>query len=342
MPEALVVGLAWRVVLGIAAASEPYLETDPLATREEAAALAQAGVEAGCPADVVRRYLKGQGWMYVVRLDARLDPATQAACAQGAWGTSVGLRASPGERGRPSTPPPATAGAVDAAALPWTLDEVLSRLVRAHDGASGGAEGAGTVLFRFERSTPGGARVEHTYVRRGDDRYLRIDVRDGEGVSSRSGVVGGTAWLEGSSATLDPAMVRAQVDRFSPRAVLQLASVLAGGALDLPERSLLRIAGVHQDADGEFVVVGTEGDRTSQPLRLEIDTRTWRLRNVARGPEGAQVSWHYKGWRETEDGALRPVRVEVRRGASVLDVVEVTELELSPVLPEEWFRVPTP
>ncbi len=331
-------GFGFVLIAGLAYGAESYLESPPLATKELADAAAATGLQAGCPALVVRRYVKGEGWRHVVRLDPGVDAATRERCRSVPLGEGIALSESTG--GRVGAVPSATPQVEVAKPLPWTVDEVLSRMVRAHDGAAGGVEGAGTVLFRFERTTPEGGRVEHTYVRRGEDRYLRVDVRAGEGISSRSGVVGGTAWLDGSTAALTAEIARGQIDRFAPRAVLHLATGLAAGTLDLEERPQLRIQAVVDEGPHQRVVVGTEGDGVLQPLRLEIDTRTWRLLQVSRGAVGADVTWQYVGWKENEDGALRPVRLEVRRGSRVLDVVEVTELELSPVLPDEWFVLP--
>lgn len=339
--------LAVLVTLGTARAAPPYLETAPVATEASAQAIAVRAADSGCPGAVVRRYVKGQGWAWVFRTDAPGDAVPEGCTRAGALGDGVVLAAPEATRVAPTAtkgraPRPATPAAPEPTGFvsPWTVDEVLSRLVRAHDGSSGGPDAADTLLFRFVRTLPDGARVEHTYARRAEDLYLQVDVPQGHGVSSRSGVVGGRAWLAGSTTTFPVDQARAQVERFSPRAVLQLAGMLASGTLDLPERAELRVLAVHRAGGDEWVEVGTEGDRAAPPLTLLVDSRTWRLRAVVRGPEGVQVRWDYTGWRETEDGALRPERIEVTRAGALLDRVDVSELELSPTLPEEWFPVP--
>ena len=69
---------------------------------------------------------------------------------------------------------------------------------------------------------------------------------------------------------------------------------------------------------------------------------TWRLLGVEHGAVGATMRWTFEGWRELEDGALRPDRIVVTRGTETLDTIELRDLELSPTLPPEWFAPPLP
>lgn len=348
----------WTALLlgtSLAHAESFYLESEPVATRAEAEAVASAAADGACAGTVIRRYVKGLGWRYVFRSTAVAEAGGVQACLDAlALPDGVALRIveREGERARVMevgpegvAPAPAEARAEEPPGI--GVEDVVSRLVRAHTGGAdrtgeGGATGLGgtdAVLFRFERQQPG-RRIVHTYARRGDDVYLEIQVLEGEGQSSRAGISGGVPWLEGSTDSLDVATVREQLSRFDPDHVLGLAAELARGVLDVPDRDLLYVMGARDADDVHEVDIGAEGERDVAPLRLTIDSRTWRLLAYERGAPGSVVRWTWQGWRETEAGSLRPSVVSIRRGDTLLDRIEVVELELSPTLPDEWFTPP--
>ena len=345
---------SWLVASTLARAQGYYLESDPVATREAADALSDAATGARCPGAVVRRYVQGEGWRFVFRSTTVGDVDLARGCVAALElpvGVVVRLVEQDADRRRvigvwPSdgavVEPPSPPQDPRLARIPTDASEIVSRMERAHAGASGGAANAPTVLFRFDRITPGGGRIRHVFVRRGDDRYLSIDVLAGDGRDSKSGIVGQLAWLEGSTKKLDAALVRAQIDRFSPESVLQIAADLGAGKLNLPDAGDLHVDAVRMVSGRPLVELASEGDADAAPTRLIVDGDTWRLLGVEHGAVGASMRWTFEGWRELEDGALRPDRVIVSRGSETLDTLELRDLELSPTLPPEWFAPPLP
>jgi hypothetical protein len=333
--------IVWLAGAQIARAESFYLESDPLATREAADEVVRAAATEGCDGQVVRRYVRGEGWRYLFRSDVLADAAVVRGCLERLAGQQATLRLVEREGARTRVTTVANGDdeirAAREEAPRYTAAEVVERLLRAHAGTTGGPDEAARVLFRYERRTSAGQRVLHTYARRGDDVYLQVEVVEGSGVSSRAGVSDGHAWLEGSDSTLDPRFVREQIDRFSPHAVLRITGELATGALQLPELEQLHVSAVRRVDDGEVVELSFEGDQLTPPLRMLVDARSWRLVALEREVGGATVRWRFLGWREMEDGALRPERVQVWRNDVLVDDVSVQELDLAPTLPEEWF-----
>lgn len=329
--------MPWWLVVSAALAESYYLESDPVATEAAAGDLVQILERAGCKGRVARRYVRGEGWRWLVRTRLVDDADAIAVCLQAGEGTGrpvLHVVVKDGARSRRlDDDARARIGAP-------SVDDLLARVETAHHGPAGGMPPGDVLLFRFVRVGPGPRRVRHTYARRGDDRYLRVEVLAGEGTSSVAGVTDGTAWLEGEGTMPDPAHARAQLDRFSPERVLPLAWDLARGTLDLPERDHLTVQAAGRVGGHDVVVLGAEGDATTQPLGLEVDAATWRLREVTRGPTGADVTWRFDDWTEHASGAFLPAAVEVWKGAQRADRLEILDLEIDPVLPDAWFERP--
>lgn len=345
---------SWLVASTLARAQSYYLESDPVATREVADTLSAAAAGAQCPGAVVRRYVQGDGWRFLFRSTAVDEVERARGCVAALAlpeGVVVRLVEQGEDRRRVIGVWPSDGASVEQpsapldprlARIPTDAAEIVARLERAHGGSSGGPAGASTVLFRYDRTTPDGGRVRHLYVRRGDDRYLTVDILSGAGVASKAGVVGQVAWLAGSSKKLDPAMARKQIDRFAPEAVLQIAADLGSGSLKLPDAGNLHLDAVRMVEGHALVELASEGEADALPTRLFIDGDTWRLIAIEHGVAGAAMRWTFQGWREVEDGALRPDRVLVTRGTETLDTLDVRDLALSPTLPPEWFAPPLP
>lgn len=336
----------WMAVLAttsLAHADAYYLESDPVAIRERAEDVSSALAGAGCTGQVLRRYVRGEGWRFVVRTLAVADAELARGClAAIAADDDVPLRLveRSGMRHRVvggATSPEAAVVVANprvGARAPWTAADVVARLLRTHAASAG--NGSQDLLFRYTRLDGEGLEVRHVFARRGEDLYLDVQVVAGPGTSSRAGVSAHRPWLEGQDTKLDEAVVREQLLRFGPEGVFPLASAFARGVFEDPAREQLHVLSV---GDGTCVV-GTEGDRVTRPLRLYVDTVTWRLMAVERGERSDAVRWTYQGWRDVADGAIWPKAVEVTRQGRLLDRVLVEELELSPTLPEDWFAPP--
>lgn len=335
--------LAWLaafLVAPIAQAESFYLESDPIASRGLAADVVEVARGVGCPGEPQRRYASASGWEYVFRSEPSEDAQAVRACLDGMAlpeGVTMHLVLHEADRRQVLATVPQPVVAEPAAAVVDqgpALDaaDVWKRVLRAHAGASPPPRG-GDVLFRFVRVTPEGDRVAHVYARRGEDVYLSVTPEGDHLASSRAGVAGGQAWVAGSQDALEPAHVRAQLDRFSPDAVLGWSSRLAHG--EIPAETGARFA-VQSGSEGA-VVLKDEGSRVRTPVSVTVDAETWRLRAVSRGEAWTVVRWTFQGWVSTGQGTLRPTAVEVHRGSARLDRVEVEELELSPTLPDQWF-----
>ncbi len=334
--------LAW-IMVAIATAGAPYLESDPLATRADAAARAEAVEAAGCDAKVVRRFLQGDGWRFVVRvagpITAPCRVALDAVDAPPASGREDAGAIDPDDPGVDEGGVPMDGEDTDAVVATGDAPrarEVLQRMVRRHRGPVGavGEARPDAVVFRFRRRAQGRV-IDHVYARRGDDRYLEIQVVEGAGRSSRAGLVDGCPWYDGAvDHPLDAEATAQAFERFSPEQVLAFATSLTGPEPDLPDPDTLRVE--RPAGEGTLVLV-FPGDRAVPPLRIEVDEATSRVVSVSRGPAEVAVVRRYEGWREQEGAALRPVRVITTRGAQVLDELEIEELDGAPVLPDEWF-----
>ncbi|HMV66080.1 MAG TPA: hypothetical protein PKA64_04455 [Myxococcota bacterium] len=338
--------LWWAILTGAAFAQSFYIESAPAATREPALEVARLAAAAGVDGRVVRLYAEGSGWRYVFRSeerpeDAELLDGLRAIRA----GTAVtvqlvrldGGKAQVIESGGAPHPEPVVP-------MDRTLDaqEVLRRVVRAHAGPAPAdrLDAAAAVVFRFERTLED-RRVSHLYVRRGEDRYLQVEILSGKGAGSRLGVVGGKAWMEGAEAgELDPLRVREQIERFSPERVLSLPLGFAGGLPGGRELSLMTVGDAHTRDGHPTLDLVWDGDRQSSPLKIVVDQETWRILEVDWGTDDDAVRWSFGAYAELGDGAIYPGSVEVQRSSHLIDRVEVGELDLEPALLPEWFTPP--
>ena len=221
--------------------------------------------------------------------------------------------------------------------LAFEAQEILRRVVRAHAGpvAGSGLATARALLFRFRRSLPG-LEVVHTYARKGDDLFVEVDVEAGEGQDSRSGVVKGVAWTDAPGAgTLDPLFVRDVLRRFSPEWVFGLAGLLTSGSPPGREYDEMAV-GESARVDGRAAVsLEFRGDREAAPRTLLIDLTTWTVSEVLQGG----LRWRFYDYFEVGDGSIVPRRVEVWRDRSLVDAIEVIDLDRGAAFPPEWFPV---
>lgn len=354
--------VAWIVGVALSVAAEPsYLESPPLATRPDAVARLDIVQRAGCDGRIVRRFVQGQGWRFVVRLDA--DPAPSQACGAALVGRGTAPRPVEEDAEEIDDPPleddapldgDTVAEEVDVPDEPLALppvpeaevrptarrdaivrpEEVLARLLRRHRGLREPAP-LGDLVFRFRRRTPDGRVIDHLYARRGDDVYLAVDVVEGSGRDSRAGLVGGCAWYDGDTThPLDVESARAAFERFAPESVLALSTSMLGTRPDLPEPSLVR---VERPAGESIVRLAAPGDRATPPVRLDVAIPGWRLVSVERGPVESSVRTTYDEWFELDGGALLPRRVRVTRGTALLDDIIVDAVETAATWLPEWF-----
>lgn len=223
---------------------------------------------------------------------------------------------------------------------------ILARAVTAHGGATGGKaaiDAAPSFKFEYRRVVPAGPTVHHVYVERGLDVYLQVDVESGEGVSSRSGIVGGKAWLSKTAAPAtieDLAQTQEVLAKFSPVAVLSFPLGFSEAAVerrefqDMARNGTTTIDGVVCD------VLRYAGDRISAPMVLAIDQADGRVRRATFKSDGGDLTHEFSEWHDLGGGVVVPYRVRTWRGSELVDDVQVISLDLTPRIDEAWFRTP--
>jgi len=360
----------------LALAGEFFVEGPEVDTRAEAVAMAQAAQARAVECRVVRRYRHGTGWVYVVvsaPYGDRISASSAATTMAGSTGRGMTIFATDGDpapQDSPTAPSPIGGDepAPDAAddgtdssiahITPEPLDNddvgddavggdevarTLRRIERAHGGADGGdrvLSRASSVVFRYTRTTPEGQVIDHTFARRGEERYLSIDVREGDGVSMTVSVTGVAAWSTtkgGAPAPVDRQRALETIERFSPEHVLGLALTIATDLESRPELQRLRSDG-QADVDGDRCeVLRYDGDRVVPPFVVAVSTESWRVRQV--GFDNGVLK-DMTDYRATEDGLVYPMRVQVWRRRAIVDTVNVAKLELDSPLPAEWLSNP--
>ncbi len=351
--------LAWAWLAGSGAAlAEPFeVESGPFADRAAAEAVAaEVGPDLGAPVTVARRYLRGEGWRFVVRAGAFDDGETaRAALARlDAPGRPARLIDLDGRRvvavgsGEAAAPAPmAPSGAVEAAgeALP-AASAVLRAAVRAHGGRGGGLDvlaRAGSVRFAFERRVPlpqGTLVVRHELRRAGDRWRLDVDVVEGQGVDSTTIVDGdGRAWVvvDGAATERDRARTREILDAFAPEQLLGLPLRLPGDVGRSPTWDGLRTEAL----DGNLVVLGREGEDAGTGLQAAaFDRESGTLARVRWRTEDGDLEYDYGDYRTVARGLVVPFAIDIRRAGTVIESVRVEALRLDESFDPGTFTVP--
>jgi len=348
--SACVAALLW--LLAAPAHAEPYtIETVGHAQRAEAEAVRDAAAAEGIQATVVRSFRKGQGWVFLVRVQDVQSREQAAATAErlaalGGVSAQVFLVAGrdvlPVEElavAAPSESDPQAAGADPAAAGP-TGDgadaraegaRLVSALVLAHGG--GGAERSPTmdqwesVHFRFERSANIGEttmKVWHDYHRVGDAARLELRVLEGEGKDSTTIVKGDQAWLwvDGALHEVGAGPTKEALALFEPAVVLERALGFASWSPELQATEIdapvpgdgVRWVALERDGGGDAVMVGIDPtDQRARELLLRVD--------------GDELRWTFADYQEVHGGAVVPRRLESSFDGQPRELVTVRSLE---------------
>jgi hypothetical protein len=319
-----------------------YLEAPPAPDREAAAEVGRAADAAGLRSRVVRRYVHGEGWRYVVLVEG-FSEAVDAEEAAGRMATATGLsvtvfstendQATRLSEVAPSTPEPVApvAGAPD-------VETLLDRAAVAHGGSAHPAAGAPNLRYVFRRRAPDGLDVGHLVVRRGDALYVEIDPRGGDAVPSRTWVRGASAWVSvdgGAPEAKDATWTREQLAVLFPEALMALPLSFGAARQDTEFRAMY--------LDGEDTVdearcyrLRFDGDRNTTPRTVYLDRETLLVRRV----ESAGVVQEFSAYRDVAPGRPMPFRVKVIRDGAVVDDVEIVEFDLAPSFPADWFGAP--
>lgn len=363
----------------VAHAESFVVESAPHASRAEAEALLQQVlVKTGdARARVVRRYVRGAGWRYLVALEG-VATEGEAKSLQANFGSDVGPgavwrldadgREAVGEGSAAAAPPPAPAPEPVAAPAPAPApapakvekradkrsakdaELLLAAAAEAHGGAEGGRkvlESASRVRFRYRRRLPrkgGELVVHHDFARDGRQVAVRIDVEKGDGVDSHI-LLGssGHAWVRTEDGVVgrDPERTREILMRFSPEGLL---SVPLGFPADLAVASAwrgLRPAG----RSAGTVILRHPGGAAPGPgpdglVEAVFSERDQRLVRVRWRESGAVTTLRYADYTTEAPGLVVPGRVEVEVDGRLVESLEVLELEVDAKIPPEMLQEP--
>ena len=327
-----------------------YLETPPVAEKAVATELAKTAADAG-PARIVRRYLEGSGWQYVVVVEGFTDQKVAEAAAKALSknsGATVDVFSAEGAEahrvattGQTAIPPtilptlptePAALPAVVAPASP-AASLLFSRAIEQVRPASERVHEAVALVFEFRRNVPGGPVVKHLYASRGADRYLDVVIEQGEGASSRTGLAAGDAWLQQASTLTHEDVPRTKdvVGRFAPELLLatpfglpalqdRAADATDGGRVDVGgiAASVVQVAGASFAVDAEGHVLRAAWQDASTKIVQE-----------------------FSDWKDAGGGVVIPHRIRTWRDGTLTDDVEILRLDVKPKVDERWFRVPS-
>ena len=339
--------LAALLFSSIAHAGTFYLEGPEARVKAEASEDAKAAEAEGMDARVVRRMGVKAGWRYVVRVEGFTDPkaaTTQAARLAEVVEGPVAVFSVEGDRAGLVTmvAPPGGAEPVDPPPPPVEVSDaapVLEAAVEAHK--VGGLLLDGRDLrFAFRRTLPGGEVIDHVWARSGDGIYASIEPVKGEVVASRLRLLGDRAWLSVDGGPWEEQNVdktRATLQDLGPSSVLPFLLVLDPARQTRRELQRMELVGEGTVDGVEVQVLVFEGDRTAGPVKVELGKADHLVRQVSF--DNDQLVYTYDDFGKL-GGMHLPRHVVTRRGGEVVDDVRITDLDLSPKLPDAWFAAP--
>lgn len=325
-------------------AADYHLETAPRSARADVAQLSRAAAQAGHKGRIVRRFQDGEGWTWLLRVEALPDAdgaRTTAQALADAIGEPVVVyategdrvevlhRAEPGAAAAAAAPVRAARPAAPPEPPPTDAEGVLARASRAHGGADGGIaalRAAKGVTFEFRRSLPDGLVVDHVWGRDGERRCVEVIPVEGDARASRIVHAGDAAWLAVDGGALEPADVARAADLLAPLHPDRVVPfVLNFGDVLENRRELERLELLGRgELDGHPVYeLGYDGDQTAGPLALRIDADTFHIAEVSF--EQGELVYRFDGW-NTAHGVAVPATVRTWRHGELADTVEIRAL----------------
>jgi len=316
-----------------------YIEGPAVEERAEAVAMSRAASQAGHRARVERHQVE-DGWQFTVRIDGFSDRASAASAAE-SLEAQLDQKMSVRQGGELESAEAVVSA--PRAPAPETLDAtvLLGRAVRAHQGTITEVDGAAAILFEFQRRLPDGEIIDHRWVRRGEDRYVALDVVAGEAVSSRTRVVGDKAWLKvGDDAEKPSERIHAleAVSAFEPTEIIPFILVFPSIASERRELQLLQFDGQSELEGTATWMLRYDGDQATGPIALELDAESHRVRRVIF--EGGKLAHQFDDYRAGKGGIVVPGRIRTWRDGRLADDVEIRTLDLDPTFDDAWFKRP--
>ena len=340
-----------------------FLELSDHRTKEAAETALLAYGPDGEHMRVSRRFVRGEGWRYLVRLDGfeDRDSALAAASSFSVDGTPVivveGLgykreliatvgKTSAEDAGVPSDP------AGGEGSIP-SAKAVLKMAAKAHGGRSGGAKllkAAPSVQFSFSSRTVVGDKewsIVHHFYRSGDLSRLEVDMVKGDGVSNTVVMgAGGKSWVATHELVRERDTIQAEemMARFAPES--GLLSIPLGFAGDIKEaaewKGLMTAGRVNHRGRPHFrLVPKADGQGKLNALEAALfDEGTHLLAQVTWVTRGGRVTFQYGEYQPVAEGLIVPHRVRVERNGKLVEEVEVTSLQVTPKLSPKLFVEP--
>lgn len=332
-----------------ASAADYYLEAPASASKADANTLHKTSEEAGISSRVVRRYVEGEGWRYVLVAEGYSDQSSADSAGKtlaSAINAPVTVFELDGRESRKvGQVDPAKAAQAEAHD---TVDPAVAKILEKATEALGGPQGGGdvvaaarTVRFEYTRAV-GGVEAKHVYVRRGSDQALEVRVVEGDGVDSETRLVGGTAWLktgkDGAFTTQDAERAAELLEQASPTGTVPLVLVFADAAGTRGEFDQLQRAGTSQ-VDGETCdVLKFAGDRTSGPMTLEIAQGSGLVRRISF--EEGELVHQFDDYATIAGHLVVPKRIRTWKEGKLFETTEILSLQLDGTVPEAMLAMP--
>ena len=314
---------------------------------------------------ITRRYIRGVGWRYVVRLDG-FDAKEEAVRAASSFATKdnavnviegQGYKRTLGEEVGSSTGAASvTDGPVSSkveGGLP-SAAQVLRLAAKAHGGKKGGAgilQTQAALQYSFSSRTTVGdeeMRARHTYTRKGEQARLEVDVLKGSGVSNTIVLAAPSkAWVATHDVVLerDGVQTAQTMARFAPET--GLLSIPLGFPVDVKEASEwrgLHTTGrvTHEGSPHLRIAPERKDDGEYNPLEAALfRDDTMRLAQVTWVTRGGRVTFKYTDYRSVTEGLVVLHSVRVLRNGKLVEEIEIKEFDISPKLESSLFTEPT-
>lgn len=335
--------------------AEVWVESSPSGDRAAVERLAESlDLESGgTTVKVLRRFVRGSGWQYVLRVDGVADVATGRVIASSL--KAAGARGLVFEESAGEAVIVVDTGAPNLATTTATSDDseasgsrrapdvrgLLKDAARRHGGERGGLEvvaHAQSVVLEFLREIPvdqGTMRSSNRYTRVGQAIRLDVDIIDGPGTASVTLVTEqNAAWVHTSGEPLarDPARTREVLARFAPESVLAIPLSLARDISEHSAWSDLSVA-VTDGADRSGRVVVTPVQSRRDGLQSAEFSREDSLLAELKwsGPTGT-MEFHFADYREVAPSVVVPWSIRIERNGVLVEAVSIQRLELDAVV----------
>ncbi len=348
--------LAAMLLAPLQASAEVWVESGPMSDRKAVEDLAEGlSLEAGgSTVKVVRRFVRGSGWQFLLRVEGALDYEAGAAVArsiQAAGGRGLVIEQSDGDptvlldtglpTAAPVRPAESAPGSEDGRKAP-DVRALLRGAVRSHGGERGGLDtvahaDSAILVFRREIPVDDGLLIStNRFYRSGQAVRLEVEIVEGPGSDSTTLVTAqNAAWVrtEAEPIARDPARAREVLARFAPESVL---AIPLGLARDITEDSAWSDLALHPSTDpksGRVSVSPVEPSR--EGLQSAEFTRDDQLLVSLQwsGPSGL-LAFGFGDYREVAPSVVVPWSLTIERNGQLVERIQIERFEIDvPVAP---------